>query len=177
MKDQSIHRVDPFAERVSFRSVVLDRDETAWLLTYWISTKGRAVRLRIQRDDVADACVADHVTFEKRSEESAPFVSVGDAIVRAYDFSPEGQQGPEEDNVPEQHFEIGELPRMPCVCDFPTMFRDVFVQLVSLWGHLKTVCVFEQTVAGTSFPSPPYCADCRRCHRPIATLGLLSIES
>ena len=155
---------------MSFHSVVLDRDETGWLLTYWISTKGRAVRLRIQRDDVADACVADHVTFEMRSEESAPFVSVAAAIVCAYDFSPENQQILGDDDRPEQHLEIGDLPRIPCVCDFPTVFRDAFVQLVSRWGHLKTICIFERTVAGTSFPSPPYCADCRRCHRRIATM-------
>ena len=168
MTDHSRHRVDPFAARVSRDTVVLNRDETGWLLTH--STGRETLRLRIQRDEVADADIADHITFEVQSKESAPFVSVGDAIVRAYDFSPESQQVLGDDDVPEEVLEIGELPRMPCVCDFPTAFREAFVKLVSRWGHLKTVCIFEQTVAGTPFPRPPVCADCRRCHRPIATL-------
>ncbi len=107
--------------------------------------------------------------FEMQSKESASFVSIGDLIVRAYDFSPEGQTALADDDVHERRLEIGELPHMPCVCDFPTVFRDAFAQLVSRWGHLKTVCVFEQTVAGTSFPRPPACADCGMCHRPVAT--------
>ena len=69
---------------------MLNRDEPGWLLTH--STGRETLQLRIQRDEVADADIADHITFEVQSKESAPFVSVGDAIVRAYDFSPESQQ-------------------------------------------------------------------------------------
>ncbi len=168
MTDQLMPHVDPFAAGVSCYSVVLNRDETGWLLTH--STGRETLRLRIQRDEVADADIADHITFEVQSKKLASFVSVGDLIVRAYDFSPEIQQVLRDDGLPEKVLEIGELPQMPCVCEFPTAFRNVFVQLVSRWGHLKTVCIFEQTGAGTSFPRPPVCADCRRCHRPIATL-------
>ena len=56
-------------------------------------------------------------------------VGITGASGTAYAFSLEGQQVGAPDDDPKQYLAIGGLPRMPCVCDSPTAFRDAFVQL------------------------------------------------
>ena len=90
--------------------------------------------------------------------------------MEAYLFSPEGQEVLAGIEDLERDLEVGELPVPPCVCHFPTAHRSTFVQLVSRWGRLKTLCTFGLTVEGTPFnDSPLQHGNCPQCRRPLAT--------
>ncbi len=118
-------------DRMLISDLEVDRDETAWLLTRYMPDI--LLRLRIQNDESGDVDSAEHVTFEVKLNEAEMFVSLGDAILVAYLFTPECHDTIE----------------MPCVCGWPPAYRSEFVQMVSQWGELRALSFFRSTVTGT----------------------------
>ncbi len=120
-------------ERVSCENIQLDRTAEYWVLTCCRSHV--ILRLRIQRDDVADFDTKDRVIFEANLSEASDFLVLGDALITPCLFSEDGR-------------DLIERPRLD---GFPEVFRLDFIELVQRWGNLRALCIFAPTVPGTPF--------------------------
>ncbi len=120
-------------ERVSCENIQLDRTAEYWVLT--CSRSHVILRLRIQREDVADFDTKDRVIFEAKLCEASDFLVLGDALITPCLFSEDGR-------------DLNERPRLD---GFPEVFRLDFIELVQRWGDLRALCIFAPTVPGMPF--------------------------
>ncbi len=118
---------------VCCESIQLDRTAEYWVLTCWRSHV--ILRLRIQRDDVADFDTKDRVIFEAKLCEASDFLVLGDTLIAPCLFS-------------KDYRDMIERPRLD---GFPEVFRLDFIELVQRWGNLRALCIFAPTVPGMPF--------------------------